>query len=131
MRPRHRLAERPADPAAPRPSHAPDGLAFARVLARLLDDAIPIPGTEWRIGIDPLLGLVPVLGDALGAVLSSWLVVVAVRRRAPFGVLARMGLNIAIDTVVGSVPVLGDAFDAGWKSNVRNLRLLEDWLEGS
>ncbi len=107
------------------------GLALARTLARLLDDAIAIPGTEWRIGIDPLLGLVPGIGDVLGAVLSGWLVVVAARLGAPRAVLARMGLNVAIDAAVGAVPILGDAFDAGWKANSRNLRLLEGWLERS
>lgn len=109
---------------------APDPrLEAARRLARLLDDAIPIPGTSYRIGIDPLLGLVPGLGDVLGALLSGWLLVLARRLGAPASVLARMGLNIAVDALVGAVPVAGDLFDAGWKANVRNLRLLEGWLE--
>jgi hypothetical protein len=104
-------------------------LAGARLLARLLDDAIPIPGTSYRIGIDPLLGLVPGIGDALGALLSTWLLLVASRLGAPPAVLARMGLNVAIDALVGVVPLAGDLFDAGWKANARNLRLVEDWLE--
>lgn len=104
-------------------------LEGARRLARLLDDAIPIPGTSYRIGIDPLIGLVPGIGDVLGAVLSAWLLVIAARLGAPASVLARMGLNIAIDALVGSIPVAGDLFDAGWKANTRNLRLIEGWLE--
>jgi hypothetical protein len=104
-------------------------LASARLLARLLDDAIPIPGTSYRIGIDPLLGLVPGIGDLLGALLSSWLLVVASRLGAPRAVLARMGLNVAIDAIVGAIPFAGDLFDAGWKANLRNLRLVEGWLE--
>ena len=104
-------------------------LEGARLLARLLDDAIPIPGTSYRIGIDPLLGLVPGIGDVLGAVLSSWLLVIASRLGAPPPVLARMGLNVAIDALVGAIPFAGDLFDAGWKANVRNLRLMEEWLE--
>jgi hypothetical protein len=121
--------EPPRGDAVPGSREAPASLAAARVLARLLDDAIPIPGTEWRIGIDPLLGLVPGIGDVLAAVLSSWLVVIAARLGAPRVVLARMGLNIAIDAVAGVLPILGDAFDVGWKANARNLRLLEGWLE--
>ncbi len=99
------------------------------MLARLLDDAIPIPGTGWRIGIDPLIGLVPGIGDVLGAVASAWILVVASRLGAPGAVIARMGWNVAIDTVLGTIPVAGDLFDAGWKSNAKNVALLERWLE--
>jgi len=105
----------------------PRELESARLLARLLDDAIPIPGTPWRIGIDPLLGLLPALGDFVGAVLSSWLIVVAARMGAPKAIVARMGLNVAVETIVGIVPGLGDLFDAAWKANRRNLALLEAW----
>ena len=104
-------------------------LASARLLARLLDDSIPIPGTSYRIGIDPLIGLVPGIGDVLGALLSTWLVGIASRLGAPPAVIARMGLNIAVEALVGAIPVAGDVFDAGWKANMRNLRLLEGWLE--
>ncbi|MGC3996833.1 MAG: DUF4112 domain-containing protein [Anaeromyxobacter sp.] len=104
-------------------------LESARLLARLLDDAVPIPGTSFRIGIDPLLGLFPVVGDLLGALLSSWLLVLARRLGAPPSVLARMGLTLAVDAVVGAIPFAGDLFDAGWKANRRNLILLERWLE--
>ena len=119
---------------APAASRARDAdadarLAGARLLARLLDDAIPIPGTSYRIGIDPLLGLVPGIGDVLGALLSAWILVIAARIGAPPAVLARMGLNMAIDALAGAIPVAGDLFDAGWKANARNLRLVEDWLE--
>jgi hypothetical protein len=106
---------------------SPRELEHARLLARLLDDVIPIPGTPWRIGIDPLLGLVPGLGDLLGALLSSWLIVLAARMGAPRAVVTRMGLNVALETIVGIVPGLGDLFDAAWKANVRNLALLEAW----
>lgn len=101
----------------------------ARLIARLLDNAIPIPGTSYRIGIDPLLGLVPGVGDALVAVLSMWLLVTAARHGAPAAVLARMAVNIGIDAVAGGIPIAGDLFDAAFKANARNLRLMEAWLE--
>jgi hypothetical protein len=103
-------------------------LESARLAARLLDEAIEIPGTSWRIGIDPLVGLVPGIGDAIGAILSLWVLLVGVRLGAPGSVVARMALNVAIDAVVGSVPVAGDLADFAWKANVRNVRLLEAWL---
>ena len=114
------VPDRPSQPAPPE-------LESARLLARLLDDAIPVPGTQWRIGIDPLLGLVPGIGDFLGALLSSWLIVVAARMGAPRAIVARMGLNVAVETIVGIVPGFGDLFDAAWKANRRNLALLEAW----
>lgn len=123
-----RPGEAPAIPT--RRGGDPDArLAGARWLARLLDDSIPIPGTSYRIGIDPLIGLVPGIGDALGALLSTWLLVVAWRLGAPYSVLARMGVNVAIEALAGTIPFAGDVFDAGWKANLRNLRLVERWLE--
>jgi hypothetical protein len=123
---------RPGRPdAGPRPSgragEEPAELQAARVIARLMDDAVEIPGTGWRIGIDPLLGLVPGIGDLIGAFLSSWLLVAAHRLGAPPAVIARMGLNIAFDAVIGVVPLAGDLADAAWKANRRNLQLLEAW----
>ncbi len=103
-------------------------LRSARVVARLLDDAIESPGTSWRIGVDPLVGLVPGIGDAVGAILSLWILLVGVRLGAPGSVVARMALNVAIDTVGGSIPIAGDVFDAAWKANLMNVRLLEAWL---
>ncbi len=106
-----------------------DALRSARIVARLLDEAIEIPGTSFRIGIDPIIGLVPGVGDVIGALLSGWILLVGIRLGAPGAVVARMALNVGIDTVVGAVPIGGDLFDFAWKSNVRNVRLLEAWLE--
>ena len=103
----------------------PDPLARARTLTRLLDSAARVPGTGFRFGLDPLLGIIPGLGDVTGAALSSYLVVLASRHGAPTATIVRMIANVAIDTVVGALPVLGDLFDAGWKANTRNLALLE------
>jgi hypothetical protein len=96
-----------------------------RTLARWLDDSLRLPGTKRRIGLDPILGLVPVLGDTLGLLLSCYIVFEARRLGAPRALLGRMLANVAIETLVGSVPLIGDAFDAGWKANLRNVALLE------
>jgi hypothetical protein len=99
-----------------------------RALARLLDNAIPIPGTTWKIGFDPIIGLIPGFGDMIGAVLSGYIVLEAVRAEVPTFTLARMLINVGIDTVLGSIPALGDVFDAAWKSNLMNVSLLERHL---
>jgi hypothetical protein len=99
-----------------------------RTLARVLDNAISIPGTSWKIGLDPMIGLIPGVGDMIGAVLSGYIVLEAVRAEVPTFMLARMLVNIGIDTVLGAVPAVGDVFDAAWKSNIMNVTLLERHL---
>jgi len=99
-------------------------LARMRFLSRLLDNAILLPG-GYRIGLDPLMGLVPVAGDFVAGTLSLWLVYEAARLGVSKRTLARMGLNVLLDSTVGSVPVVGDVMDALWKSNARNMRLVE------
>lgn len=103
----------------------PTSLARLRRFAVWLDAGIAVPGTSVRVGLDPLLGLVPGLGDAVGALLASWILVEAIRLRAPRATLARIALNITIDAVIGAVPLLGDVFDVIWKANLRNVALLE------
>jgi hypothetical protein len=115
------------DPIAPETK--PDRAAGVRGLARLLDSAVGIPGTNLRFGLDALIGLVPGIGDMAGAALSGYIVLTAARLGAPRPVLLRMVLNVATDTVIGSVPLLGDLFDAGWRSNTRNTALLDKHLE--
>jgi hypothetical protein len=105
-----------------------DPLARARTLTNLLDNAVRVPGTSMRFGLDPVLGLVPGLGDVAGAALSGYVVLLASQLGAPTTVIVRMLGNVVIDTVGGTVPVIGDLFDAGWKSNSRNLALLERHL---
>ena len=100
-----------------------------RVLARLLDNAIPIPGTSWKIGLDPIVGLIPGIGDLISAVLSGYIILEAARADIPTLTLAKMLGNVGIDTLFGAVPALGDVFDAAWKSNTRNVALLERHLE--
>ncbi|MFL6651117.1 MAG: DUF4112 domain-containing protein [Sulfurifustaceae bacterium] len=100
-----------------------------RHLAWLLDSSIPLPGTRFTIGVDALLGLFPVVGDLLGVLISSYIVKEAARLGAPRIVLARMAFNIAVEGVIGIVPFAGDVFDAAWKANQRNVRLLDAWVE--
>ena len=99
-----------------------------RVLARLLDNAIPIPGTSWKIGLDPIVGLIPGIGDLISAVLSGYIILEAARAQVPTLTLAKMLGNVGVDTLFGSIPALGDVFDATWKSNTRNVALLERHL---
>ncbi|HUF82037.1 MAG TPA: DUF4112 domain-containing protein [Burkholderiales bacterium] len=98
-------------------------------LAWLLDNSIRIPGTDFRIGLDAILGLVPGAGDAAGMVLSGYIVLAAARLGAPASVLFRMMLNIAVEGLVGAIPVAGDIFDAAWKANQRNAALLNAHLD--
>jgi len=103
-------------------------LKRVRVLSRLLDEQFRIPGTTQRIGLDGLLGLIPGVGDAVGALLSTYILYEAIRLGAPKTVLLRMVANIGIDTVVGAIPVVGDIFDIVWKANKKNAALLQAYL---
>jgi len=96
-------------------------------LARLWDASIRLPG-GIAIGLDPLVGLVPGIGDAVGALVSGYIVLEAARLGTPAVTLLRMLLNIAIDALVGSIPVAGDLFDFAWKANLKNVALIEHHL---
>lgn len=99
-----------------------------RAVAYVLDESIPVPGTSFRVGIDPLLGVLPVSGDLIGAGLSLYLVAEAGRLGVSTPTLARMLGNVSVDLLIGSIPVLGTLFDASWKANKRNLALALDDL---
>lgn len=101
-----------------------DRMQHLRSLAWWLDDSIPLPG-GFRVGFDALIGLIPGLGDAIGALLSAYILNEARRLGAPRSVLMRMTGNVLIETFVGAVPFAGDLFDAAFKANLRNLALLE------
>jgi hypothetical protein len=100
-----------------------------RRLSILLDSSITIPGTKFKIGLDPLIGLLPGAGDLVTTGLACYIVIEAHRLGAPASILLRMIGNVAIDALVGAIPVLGDIFDFAWKCNVRNMRLLEKFLD--
>ncbi|ELZ81802.1 hypothetical protein C453_17339 [Haloferax elongans ATCC BAA-1513] len=96
-----------------------------RTVSYYLDEAFEIPGTNYRVGLDPFLGLVPGVGDATGSALSAYILVEAALLGVPRETLARMFGNVLLDATVGSLPLVGDVFDAAWKANSRNVRLLE------
>lgn len=106
------------------------GTASSRMMryARLLDSSIRLPG-GFRIGIEGLIGLVPGIGDAVGALLSSVILVEAYREGISIPVLLRMLVNIGLEMTLGAVPVIGDIFDFVFKANLRNARLMERHLE--
>jgi NAD/NADP transhydrogenase beta subunit len=106
-----------------------DSLRRVQTVAVLLDEAIRVPGTKIRFGIDPIVGLIPGLGDVLGAVASAYIILEAARAGAPASVLLRMTINVGVDTLVGSLPVAGDLFDFAWKSNSKNVQLLARHIE--
>lgn len=99
-----------------------------RKLTHLMDNAIAIPGTKFRIGLDPILGLLPGAGDLIGTALSAYIVLEAVRLGLPKETLGKMVSNILLESVVGTVPLVGDWFDFAWKANVKNLELIETHL---
>ncbi len=107
----------------------PRELERLRTLSRLLDNAFVIPGTKYRIGLDAIVGLVPGIGDAISAVFSLYIVFQAARMGVPRATLVRMLVNVGVDTVIGEIPLLGDLFDVGFKSNMRNLSLIEQHVQ--
>lgn len=102
-----------------------------RRLSRLMDTAIGIPGTRFRIGLDPIMGLVPGAGDLLSTGFSAYIIYLATRFGIPSKDLRRMIFNIGLEAVVGTVPLVGDFFDAYYKSNIRNLAILEQHLQAA
>lgn len=115
---------RPLEPEVLRDGEAESLRASADFLAKILDSAIRIPGTRFTVGMDPLIGLVPGVGDAVASMMGTLLLVMAVRLGVPKIVLLRMSLNILVNGIAGAVPGLGDAFSFWFKSNQRNAALL-------
>lgn len=100
-----------------------------RKFSRLMDTAFRIPGTPFRIGWDPIIGLIPGLGDAVDTGISAYIIFMAARFGLPRTVLGWMVFNVGLEFVLGTVPLIGDLFDAFFKSNIRNLALLERHLQ--
>lgn len=104
-------------------------LSKLRNLSNLWDQAFGIPGTQWRVGVESLIGLLPIGGDWIGLVMSSYILFHAVKFNLPRSVMVRMVLNVLIDAIVGAIPILGDLFDTTWKANTKNVTLLEAHLK--
>jgi hypothetical protein len=110
------------------PGPRPD-VELVRRFAWLMDQAFEVPGTRFRIGVDAIIGLLPVIGDLISTALGGYIVMTAARAGVPRPVLYRMLLNLGVDTILGAVPLVGDVFDAAWRANSKNARLLEAALE--
>jgi hypothetical protein len=106
-----------------------DVLTRLRYLSHLLDNAVPIPGLGYRVGLDPLIGLVPGGGDLFTGLISVYIVAEAARFGVPAATLGRMGFNILLEVLAGTMPMVGDLFDVTWKANAQNVRLLERHLQ--
>jgi hypothetical protein len=102
-----------------------------RWLALIMDEFIRVPGTKFRFGLDPLLGLIPGIGDTSSALVSAFALIQAVRVGVPKILLARMSLNILLNEIIGIVPVIGDAFSFWFKSNARNYEIIRSHRLGS
>lgn len=100
-------------------------VAHLRGLARFLDDSIPVPGTTYRIGVEPIVGLVPGVGDFFGMTLSAYIILRAADLGVSKATIVRMIINLAIDGLFGSLPIVGDLFDIVWKANLRNIAIVE------
>jgi len=103
----------------------PQELKWIEEVSRWMDDRFRIPGTNIRFGLDPILGLVPIAGEAIGFVISAMLVLSMIKQGVSGEAALRMLGNVLLDFVVGQIPILGDIFDVGFKANTRNLALLK------
>lgn len=113
--------------------HLPESVDRAAVkrmqlVAYILDEGIRVPGTSYRIGIDPLLGVLPGVGDVFSGGLSLYIVIEAARLGVSYTTLLKMVANISVDVFGGTLPLAGDLFDAVWKANTRNVGLVMDDL---
>lgn len=95
-------------------------------LSERLDNTFTIPGTKYKIGIEALIGAVPIVGDLIGGILTSYIMYSGMKMGAPPRIIVRMAVNIAIDFAIGSIPIIGDLFDFVWKANKKNVELIEE-----
>lgn len=131
-------SSRPPDPRVPERRAAPPSRTTGdtdRVrrrlerFARWSDDVFRIPGTSIRIGLEPLVGLIPGVGDAAGLIVSAYVPIEAWRQGAPGRLIGKMLGIIAVDALAGTVPVVGDVFDVAYRANRRNVDLLVEWID--
>jgi hypothetical protein len=122
---RNKAAE-PRVTVLPRDETREHWLVISDMLAKVLDTSIRIPGTSWSIGLDPLLGLIPGIGDVIANLIGTIILGIATRLQLPRIVLARMSLNLLINGTVGAVPIVGDVFSVWFRSHARNAALLRE-----
>ena len=104
-------------------------LVIVRGIAKVMDEAVTVPGTKFKFGLDSIIGLIPFVGDAGSAAISAYLLRAASRLGVPLVVQLRMLLNIVIDGVIGVIPFVGDVLDVLYKANARNARLILESVE--
>jgi len=97
-----------------------------KLLSKRLDEIITIPGTKYKIGSDPIIGAIPVVGDLIGSIISIYILYSGSKMGLSAKVISKMCLNIGIDFIFGLIPIIGDVFDMGWKANKRNVKLIEN-----
>ncbi|MES2469819.1 MAG: DUF4112 domain-containing protein [Verrucomicrobiota bacterium] len=118
-------------PAPTDPLTGPGASVWSRRIAHVLDTFLKIPGTTARIGLDPIIGLIPGVGDAISTFMGGVIMAEALRRRVPGRLMVRIGGNMLLNASVGAIPVAGDLFSAWFKSNTKNYALLHTFLEGN
>ncbi len=118
-------------PAPSDPLTGPGASVWSRRIAHILDTFLKIPGTSARIGLDPIIGLIPGVGDAISTFMGGVIMAEALRRRVPGRLMLRIGGNMLLNASVGAIPVAGDLFSAWFKSNTKNYALLHKFLEGN
>lgn len=122
----------PSSPPAPRAPLTNQGASvWSRRIADLLDTCIQIPGTNTKIGLDPIIGLIPGVGDAISTFMGSVILAEAMNRGVPGWLLIRIGSNMLLNASVGAIPVVGDLFSAWFKSNSKNHAILNAFLKGN
>ena len=97
-----------------------------KLLSERLDDSIKIPGTNQKIGIDAIVGIIPILGDFIGVIFSTYIMYSGIKMGVSSKIVKKMAANITIEFIIGSIPIIGDIFDALWKANKRNVELIEE-----
>jgi len=105
------------------------GTPMSKAIAHALDELIKIPGTNFRIGLDPILGLIPYGGEAVSSIIGCFLLADAGKKGVPFRTLFKMGGNVVVNAAISTIPVIGDIFSAWFKSNSRNYRMLRLWMD--
>lgn len=119
------------NPTDPRPLAGDGASLLSRRISQVLDTFLKIPGTTARIGLDPIIGLIPGVGDAISTFMGSVILAEALRKGVPGFLLIRLGGNMLLNASIGAIPIVGDLFSAWFKSNSRNYELLNSWLAGN